>query len=275
MAEVVTNGERPVVAYAQPLSRLQVSWGSILAGAITALSIALILWLLAMSIVWTAMEPTAGSVRGSLIAAWITGMVCIIAGAFAGGMVAGYLPGNPRRLIAVTHGFLAWGTAFLVATMTQLAAIGAIARTAAGAVVTTATTAVQATGEAIGGAAGGAGGLQQQAMRLLTSLGYSPAEAQRMIASVQADLQGVLRGEALPSPGQAAEQARSTLDSFFAGAALYTWLWFGAWVLAAGASVLGASMVIKKVRLVPDRELAREELEHRHPPLRPTPQAAR
>lgn len=266
MQEFVTN-DRPIIGYAQPLSRLQVSWGAILAGAISALSVALLLWMLALAIIWTAMKPTVGSLEGSTMAAWISAMVCTIVGAFVGGTVAGYLPGNPRRLITVLHGFLAWCTAFLLASMVQLAALGGLARTATSAVVTTATTAVQTTGAAVGGAVSGQRGIDQKAVDVLVSLGYSADEASRLVNSAQSDLQHALRG-AQPEQGaaQAAAKARGALDTLFSAAATLTWLNFFTWLLSAAMSVLGASWVLKKVRLVPQRELTtRADTELRPP----------
>jgi hypothetical protein len=254
MQEVVTT-ERTVIGYAQPLSRLQVSWGSILAGAITTLAVAFILWMLSMAIIWTAMEPTIASVRGGLLAAWITGMVSVIAGAFFGGVIAGYLPGNPRRLITCAHGFLAWCTAFLVASLIQLAVIGGFARVTTDALVSTASAAVQTTGQAI---TGGPTNLEQRAQALLTMLGYTQPEVRAMVDAAKADLQSAVRGRG-PLPDGA--RARGALDTFFAAAAVYTWLGFATWIIAAGMSVIGALAVLKRVRLVPQREQTRETIE--------------
>lgn len=181
MAEVVTTNERPIVGYAQPLSRLQVSWGSILAGAITTLAVGLILWMLAMAIIWTALKPSVDAVGDGLIAAWITGIACTLVGAFAGGLVAGYLPGNPRRLITVTHGLLSWCAAFLITVAVQLAVLGGVARTATYAAVSTTAAALQATGEAVGGAMQGPEDLRTQAVEMFMAMGYSRPEAERMV----------------------------------------------------------------------------------------------
>jgi hypothetical protein len=274
MQEVAMN-ERPIIGYAQPLSRLQVSWGSILAGAVSALAVALILWTLALAIIWSAMAPSVSSVENGIRAAWITAMVSILVGAFVGGAVAGYLPGNPRRFITRAHGFLAWCAAFLLASMVQFSILGGAVRTATGALVATATTAVQTTGAAVGGAVSGQTDLARKATSLLTSLGYSTSEAGQIVGSAQADLQRALRG-AQPTQGaaQAAETARGALDTIFRAAAVYTWLWFATWAIAAAASVLGASWVIKRVRLVPQRELVRDDRETRPPsPLHPAHEA--
>jgi hypothetical protein len=251
--------DRPQVNYAQPLSRLQVSWGSILAGAIAALAVGLILWMLALAIIFTATSPSVGSIRGSLIAMWITGMVCTLIGACVGGAVAGYLPGNPRRIIAVAHGFLAWCVMFLVVFSIQVGVLGGIARTATTALASTAATAVETTGAAVGGAAASPIGLDQRAYDFLVSMGYTPDEARRMIDDARQDLRRFLRGPAPTTPGAVAAQARGALDTAFKGLATYTWLWFATWVLSAGLAAAGASAMVPRVRKVPVKEREREE----------------
>jgi hypothetical protein len=252
--------DQPVVGYAQPLSRLQVSWGSILAGAISALAVGFLLWLLALAIIFTATNPTVGSIRGSLIAMWITGMVCTLLGALVGGAVAGYLPGNPRRIIAVAHGFLAWCVVFLVVASLQMGVLGGVLRTTTNALVTTATTAVQTTGAVAGGVAGGQLNLDQKAYTFLLSLGYTPDEARRMVSDARRDLLVTLRGPGATSPEAIATQARGAFDTAFAGLATYTWLWFATWALSAGLAAAGASAMVPRVRKVPLKELEREEL---------------
>src|SRR4051794_30566507 len=86
----------PGRTYAEPLSGLRVSWGAILAGAVATLAVALILWALALAIVLTVTNADVGSVRASAIALWIAGIATTLIGAFVGGALAGYLPGNPR-----------------------------------------------------------------------------------------------------------------------------------------------------------------------------------
>lgn len=258
MAEVVTTSERPIVGYAQPLSRLQVSWGSILAGAITTLAVGLILWMLAMAIIWTALKPSAEAVGDGLIAAWISGIACTLIGAFAGGLVAGYLPGNPRRLITVTHGLLSWCAAFLVAFTMQFAVIGGVARTAAFAAVNTTAAALQATGEAASGAVQSPESLRTQAVEMFMAMGYSRPEAERMVGQAIGAARGGLTEQ---QQAQAEAQARQAVDRFFNGAALFTWITFATWALAAGMSALGALSVLPRVRLVARKERAREDEE--------------
>jgi hypothetical protein len=121
MQEVIR--EYPVATlkntYAQPLSGLRVSWGSVLAGTVTTVAVSIILFALALAIVSLAAHPTAASFRGSIAILWICGMFTTLVGAFIGGIVAGYLPGNPRPVIAVTHAFLGWALALVLATGMQ------------------------------------------------------------------------------------------------------------------------------------------------------------
>jgi MFS family permease len=100
--------------YAEPLSGLRVSWGSVLAGAVAMIAVALILWSLALAIVSLATHPTASSFRGSAYALWMCAMATTLVGALVGGYLAGYLPGSTRPGIFAAHGFLAWCVALLL-----------------------------------------------------------------------------------------------------------------------------------------------------------------
>jgi hypothetical protein len=116
--------------YAEPLSGLRVSWGSVLAGAVTTLAVSLILWALAVAIISLATHPDVGSLRGSAVALWVCAMGTTLIGAFVGGWFAGYLPGNPRSTIGAAHGFLAWAVALIITfafqfTMVRGAAVAA------------------------------------------------------------------------------------------------------------------------------------------------------
>ncbi len=253
-----------VGTYAQPLSRLQVSWGAILAGAVTTLAVSLLLWAFALAIVLSATTPTVASLKGSVTAAWITGIITTLIGGFIGGIVAGYLPGNPRRLITIAHGFLAWALAFLVAVSAQTALAGGAVRTLSTAVVSTTSAAVQGAGAAVGGAAGAPVPIDQRLAGLLESIGYSRAESTQMVGSARSDLQDVLRGRTGQAQAQrVGEQARGGLDTLLGWTAAYLWVWFATWVIAGALSVLGASMIVERVRRVPERERGLVP-EHRH-----------
>lgn len=262
----IMGDERPFVGYALPLSRLQVSWGSILAGAVTTLAVSTLLWALALAIVLTATSATLSSLGGSLIALSILAIITTLIGGFVGGAVAGYLPGNPRRLISATHGFLSWGVAFLVAVMFQLSFVQFMARTTTGAIVQTTGAAVQAAGRPVN--------LSLRAQSFLEALGYTRAQAAAMIGETRANLQrGIQSGTTATA---AASQARDMAQTAINSGALYVWLWFGTWFVAGALSMLGASAVVARVRQVPrrEREFIRKDVEYppigaRHIPVRP------
>ncbi len=257
MAEERIIEETHIETYPQPLSRLQVSWGAILAGAVTVLAVSLLLWAVSLAIILSATTPTVASIKGSVVAAWITAIVTTLIGGFAGGLVAGYLPGNPRRIITVTHAFLAWALAFIVAFAVQGSAVTGVARAATDAIVSTTSAAVQGAGSAVGGAAGDAAPIEVRMVTLLQSLGYTRAESTQMVASARADLQQVLRGTAVQDQAQrAGEQVRGGLDTLFGWAATYLWVWFATWVATGALAILGAAMIVNRVRRVPERERA-------------------
>ncbi len=137
MQELVRDTRESVGhTYAEPLSGLRVSWGSVLAGAITTLAVSLILWALALAIVSLAAHADAHSMRSSGIALWICAMGATLVGAFVGGWFAGYLPGNPRPSLGAMHGFLAWAMAFVLSFAFQFFVIRGVAATAANAFMT-------------------------------------------------------------------------------------------------------------------------------------------
>ncbi len=261
VTEEIIAEERPVATYAQPLSRLQVSWGSILAGALTLLAISLLVWALCMAVILSATSASVSSVKGAFIASAITSVVTTLIGAYIAGMVAGYLPGNPRRSISVAHGFLAWCVAFLLSAVLHGAILSGVTRTATEVLTATTSAAVQSAGSAVGGAAGSPLGIDQKAVGLLQSLGYSLPEASSMVSSARGDLQQILRGEgpkaAQVQSGaqQAATQVRGALDTLINWAAGYMWLWFGTWLVAGALAMAGAASVLKRTRRIPEREL--------------------
>jgi len=109
--------EHDGTTYAEPLAGLRVSWGSILAGALGFLAIALLLWAFAAAITLSATNATVPSLKRTLAALWICGMATTVIGSIFGGWLAGYLPGNKNRAIGAIHGFLAWAVAFVVMTI--------------------------------------------------------------------------------------------------------------------------------------------------------------
>jgi len=257
--------------YAEPLSGLRVSWGAVLAGTVTMLSVSLILWLLGFAIVMLTMNPTGHAMRGAIIALWIIAMCTTLVGAFAGGFVAGALPGNPSARMGAAHGFLSWGLAMILSLLFAVLTIAGTVRLAANTGVTAASAAVQTTGAAAGGAAGSNIPLEVRARQTLISLGYSPAQADRMVAQVRSAAQQTLQGNQGPNIGAAVGSAASDVGKAFIDLGIAMgwseWgTWFVAMLLALGGGVAGAG------RLRAREEGAGGELEYeREVPMEPTP----
>jgi MFS family permease len=116
----VTESEReprfPVEA--SPSSRLR--WSAILAGAVTFLSVGLLLWGLAFAIVSLFSHPWTGMMRGSALALWICAMGATIAGAAVGGWIAGSALGGAGPRWGALHGFVTWAAALIAALGLQL-----------------------------------------------------------------------------------------------------------------------------------------------------------
>ena len=256
--------------YAEPLSGLRVSWGSVLAGTVALLAVSSILWALAFGIVMLVAHPTAASFRGSITTLWICGICTTLVGAIAGGWVAGFLPGNPRRIIGAMHGFIAWGVALIVASVLQFATLGAMFVTATGATVQTLNSAVQTVGTAAGGAAGANAPLDTRAEQTLVSLGYTPEQARRMVADAQGGAQRVLQGQSSANAGQTVGGAATSLGkTMIDGGTAVAWTWFGTWalalLLAVGGGAAGASRLPSSFGFE-ERTVRRESP---MPPLRP------
>lgn len=90
-----------------------VSWKATWSGTITALALTTIMWALALAIIALAMTPTATSLRGAAIAAWICLIATIIVGNFFGGFVASWVRGGTTRGIGLLHGFMSWALTFV------------------------------------------------------------------------------------------------------------------------------------------------------------------
>jgi hypothetical protein len=116
----VTETERvPRAALeASPTSRLR--WSAILAGAVTFMSVGLLLWGLAFAIVSLVSHPWTGMMRGSALALWICAMGATIAGAAVGGWIAGTTLGGAGPRWGALHGFVTWAVALIAAFGLQL-----------------------------------------------------------------------------------------------------------------------------------------------------------
>ncbi len=265
----------PGHTYAEPLAGLRVSWGSILAGAVAALSASLILWSLSLAVILSVTHTSA--LRGTLVAMGICSIATTLIGAAIGGWLAGYLPGNASRLIAGVHAFLAWGLTFLVASLLQLSLLAGATRTTTEAAVSTAGAAAQTAGSTVGGAAGGQMSLDSNAQNLLKSLGYSEREANQMVNQSKTQVQHMLHGRSGPSV--TGGDVQGALDNVFHFVAGLSWAWFGTWMLAAFVSIAGG--LIGARRLIgtgrPGRPVQTIEVPTTRaapPPLTRTPETA-
>lgn len=122
-----------------------VSWGSVIAGAVTVLAVSLLLSLLAGGMGLGQVDADANNPLGGVGATfgWSSALFLLISLA-AGGYVAGYLSGVGGWI----HGFLTWAVAMLVAAWLSVAALGGIINT---------------TGSVLGGAANVTGNAAQAA----------------------------------------------------------------------------------------------------------------
>jgi hypothetical protein len=101
-----------------PFVESRVSWGAALAGAVTMLAVAILLWGLAIAIVAVSSRPFV-SFHQSVVTLWICAMAVTLLGAIAGGYAAGFLSRDRGPELGAMHGFLAWGVALLAAFLVQ------------------------------------------------------------------------------------------------------------------------------------------------------------
>ncbi|MBV7441551.1 hypothetical protein KRX57_08960 [Weeksellaceae bacterium TAE3-ERU29] len=110
----------------------RISWGAIIAGALTALAVSLLLGLLGVGIGLSTIDPVKevnpldGLGTGSLIWFIISNLIAL----FAGGWVAGRFAGFPNKKDGGLHGFMAWALyatiSFIYLTSTALGAISGV-----------------------------------------------------------------------------------------------------------------------------------------------------
>ncbi len=255
--------------YAEPLSGLRVSWGSVMAGTAAFLAISLLLWSLAFAIVMLATHATLASLKGSAIALWICGVGTTIIGASVGGWLAGYLPGNPRGFVGAAHGFASWSVALLVSAVFQAAVFGSVLASASA----TAEGAAAATDTSAGGQSGPSA--DARAQQALVSLGYSPEEASRILGQAPSSAREALGPRAGAPSGQGVRSEAAMMGRDLIGAGIGVgWTWFGTWAVALAVAVIAAGRGAR----ASDRILPRLEGERirREPPVgtyRPVPSA--
>jgi len=259
--------------YAEPLSGLRISWGSVLAGTVALLATALLLWTLSLAIVSLATHPHAGSLKGSLIALWICAMGTTLIGAFVGGWVAGVLPGNPVRRIGMMHGFISWGLALIVSFAFGVFVLGGTLRTTATAGVDTVAAAMQTAGTTVGGVAGATQPLGAKAEQTLMSLGYTRDQARRMVTSARGKGAAIIQGKTTTGKSIGASMyavGRTILDYFVA----LGWSFFGTWFVSLFLALAGGALgALRLTRAAAPGGERREVIERERPmgPLTPAP----
>ncbi|HEX3135040.1 MAG TPA: hypothetical protein VHX44_15855, partial [Planctomycetota bacterium] len=113
-----------------PPNRPTISWGSVIAGMLTAIAVQIALAELCIAAGLAMYAPfetdgaSAATLAISTIVAWI---VCALAGLFLGGWVAGRLAHYHSRMIAGLHGTLVWATGAVVTAVLVTTALGMVA----------------------------------------------------------------------------------------------------------------------------------------------------
>ena len=181
----------------KPVKRI--SWGAIIAGALTALAVLTLLNMLfygiGISTINTASEqnPLAGLPVGMLIATIISNLVAL----FVGGYVAGKLAGTPRTFPTIMHGILTWVLLTIFTFFLATSAIGSLVSGATSAL----SSAFSAASSGISSAVGAAPNSVQGATSALDQI---PG------LNVQQDVDNLLQQTGVQDPQQVAQQLTST-----------------------------------------------------------------
>lgn len=106
----------------------RISWGAIIAGALTAVSVLFLLNLLGFGIGLTTIDPMTerNALDGLGTGTIIWWAISNIAALFIGGMVAGRMSGYPSKSDGGLHGFLAWALYTILSIFLVTSAIGGI-----------------------------------------------------------------------------------------------------------------------------------------------------
>ncbi len=128
MADHATTGLAPTEPYfGQTLTRL--SWGSIFAGVVIAISVQLVLGILGAGIGLTLVDPVQGTTPGAAgfgIGAGIYWLVTTIIALAAGGYAAARVAGVHERFDALVHGLVVWGVTLILTLYLLTSAVGGI-----------------------------------------------------------------------------------------------------------------------------------------------------
>ncbi|WNG44929.1 hypothetical protein F0U60_13100 [Archangium minus] len=153
---------------------VRVSWGSIFAGAVTALGLWILLYALGLALGLSSINPQdTGSARSSGIFTGIWSIISPLIALFVGGVVAGRGSGAQTKSSGGMHGLVMWG----LTTLVGLWLLGNLVSTLAGGLLSVGKSAVQATGSAVSAGASQGGGVGQVAQ----SFGLDANDALRPI----------------------------------------------------------------------------------------------
>lgn len=147
----------------------RISWGSVIAGVVTAIALSLLFTTLGTSLGLSMLQPKADDVvngADKAVLAW--SVISVVISLACGGFIAGRLAGTD----GTAHGFLSWATSLIVASVLGFMAVGGALNMAGSAVGSVAS----ATGSAVSGlgsvAAKAAGGTADMAKNLSDRLGF-------------------------------------------------------------------------------------------------------
>lgn len=146
----------------------RISWGSVIAGVVTAIALSLLFTTLGTSLGLSMLEPKSEDIingADKAVIAW--SVISVVISLACGGFIAGRLAGTDGTV----HGFLSWATSLIIASVLGFAAVGGVLNMAGSAVSGVAS----ATGSAVSGmgnlAGKAAGGTADIASELTESLG--------------------------------------------------------------------------------------------------------
>jgi hypothetical protein len=252
--------EHEGTTYAEPLSGLRVSWGSILAGTLGIVAVSLILFALSSAVTLSCTHASMDSMKGTFIALFVCAIATTLIGSVVGGWFAGYLPGNRRRFVAGSHAFLAWALAFVLATAWGMGTLRGLAQTSTQIATTAAGAAAQTVGATASGIAGSPMTMDQKVVGILESLGYPHSEAVTMVEQGKSEIQSQLRSG--PTIGPSKAGMANAADDALGAAAGMSWAWFGTWFISgllAIAGGLAAASRLRRHRVVGEREVITTE----------------
>lgn len=159
MAVTTQDGVRVSMMASAPVN---VRWGAIFAGTVTALGLWALLYTLGLALGLSSINPAdAGSAKSSGVFTGIWGLLSPLIALFVGGIVAGRGAGVMSRSSGGLHGLVMWG----LTTLVGIWLLGNVMSSVAGGLFSVGKTAVQATGATVAAGASQAGGIGELARR--------------------------------------------------------------------------------------------------------------